>query len=544
MPPRETMRKFGLLFEPFEIDSIILKNRIAMSPLFTGYAREDGFVSPLMLEHYGQIARGGAAMIVVANCAVDKDGALSKHSLRADDDRFVPGLKKLAENIKREKCAAVLQLNHGGRFALARDTLSASAVPIADINLSGFYKIALQSQELERKWSILSDALEKKAPAEMTPEDIRRVFASYSAAARRAKSAGFDMVEIHGATGYLPVQFLSPRTNLRSDRYGGDAQNRMRFCLELLQSVRNAVGEHYPVGWRFLADEWMPGGFCVRDARIFARRLERDGIAYLSVTAGVYESFSLPEIIENTKKPCYVCELSKAIKNSVKTPVIATGRIVSPELAEQVLERKDADMVGLARSLLVDPDWPEKARSGNEKSIKTCKNCGACFKMVVAGRPVICPEFDRHKRLRRKQALREMRNINKKVLIAMDGSDNAAMAAAYVGDMLCGADGVRISVFHVKTEETSKCPDEILSTLATAKRILVEKNIAEEAVAVVVKDGRKGVAQDILDEIAEGGYGTVVVGRRGLSMARRLLFGSVSDKIVRNAKDCTVWVVD
>ena len=292
----------------------------------------------------------------------------------------------------------MLQLNHGGRFALARDTLSASAVPIADINLSGFYKIALQSQELERKWSILSDALEKKVPAEMTPEDIRRVFVSYAAAASRAKRAGFDMVEIHGATGYLPVQFLSPRTNLRNDRYGGDAENRMRFCIELLQSVKNAVGEQYPVGWRFLADEWMPGGFCVRGRADFRPppRTKQASPIFPSRRACT-NPFRCRKSSRTPKRPCYICDLSKTIKNSVKTPVIATGRIVSPELAEQVLERKDADIVGLARALLVDPDWPEKARSGNEKSIKNCKNCGACFKMVVAGRPVICPEFDRRK---------------------------------------------------------------------------------------------------------------------------------------------------
>ncbi len=515
-----------------------------MCPLFTGYACDDGSVSPLTLEHYGQIAHGGPAMIVVANACVCPGGALSKNSLRADDDRFIPGLGKLAETIKKEKCAAVLQINHGGRFSISVPPRAPSAVAIKEINPSGFYRVAMKSQDLEKKWSILTEALEKETPVEMTAKEIKEVIGAYADAAVRAKRAGFDMVEIHGGTGYLPVQFLSPRTNRRKDDYGGSEENRMRFCLELVAETKAAVGDDFPVGYRFLADEWMPGGFAINEAERFARRLENLGIAYLSVTAGVYESFMNPEIIERMKEPCYMVDLAGKVGKAVKTTIIANGRIATPELAEQVLERKEADLVGLARPLLVDPDWAEKARTGKADTIRECKNCGACFRMVVANRPVLCAQFERQKRVRIKQILKEMRNPNKKVLIAMDGSENAAMGVAYAGDLLSRAEGVRIGVVHIRTEESEDRADEIRRMMETARNILLEKKIPEEAVTIIVKKMRNGVAKDLLDEISAGGYGTVVVGRRGLSRARRLLFGSVSNKIVQSAKGCTVWVVD
>jgi 2,4-dienoyl-CoA reductase-like NADH-dependent reductase (Old Yellow Enzyme family)/nucleotide-binding universal stress UspA family protein len=538
------MQKFSLLFEPFDLTPVHLKNRITMAPLFTGYANADGSVSRLMLEHYRQIAAGGASMIVVANVCVDPSGILSKNSLRADHDRFIPGLTKLSHAIKDEGAVAVVQLNHGGRFARTKKTYAPSAVAISDINLTGFYKIALRSQEMEQKWSILSDALDKQIPKEMTENDIERVIDAYASAALRAKKAGFDMVEIHGATGYLPVQFLSPRTNLRKDQYGGILNNRMRFPLKLVASVKSAVGQNFPVGYRFMADEWIPGGFGISEAKVFAEHLTGLKIAYLSVTGGSYEAFLTPDIIEKSGQLCYMVNLAREIKQSVATPIIISGRIITPDCAENILRNKDADLIGLARPLLADPDWPQKARLGNIESINLCNNCGTCFKMVVADRPVLCPQFERSKMIRRKQMLKEMRNPNKKVLIAMDGSENAAMGAAYAADMLSGHEHVQITILHIKTEESERYADEIREMMEIIQNLFKEKAIPESAITVLVKNQKTGIAGDILDEISTGAYGTVVVGRRGISRTKQFLFGSVSNKIIQNAKNCTVWIVD
>ena len=515
-----------------------------MAPLFTGYANPDGTVSRLTLEHYGQIAAGGASMVVVANVCVDPKGILSKNSLRLDHDRFIPGLTKLATAIKDKGAVAVIQLNHGGRFARTRLAYAPSPVPISDINIGGFYKLALKSQDMEQKWSILSDALDKKTPKEMSKKEIKKVIDAYANASLRAKTAGFDMVEIHGGTGYLPVQFLSPRTNLRKDRYGGSLKNRMRFPLQVLTAIRNTAGEDFPVGYRFMAEEWIPGGFNISEGKVFARRLEEFKVAYISVTGGSYEAFLNPDIIEKSAQPGYMVHLAREIKQVVATPVITSGRIITPELAENILRNKDADLIGLARPLFADPDWPRKAMTGKMESIILCNNCGTCFKLVVADRPVLCSKFERTKLIRRKQMLKEMKTSNKKVLIAMDGSENAALGAAYAADMLSGRDDVQIAIIHIKTDESEKYAHEILEMIKITQKIFKEKGLPENAIKVILKDQKNGVAGDILDEIFIGGYGTVVVGRRGISRTKQLLFGSVSNKIIQNAKNCTVWVVD
>lgn len=515
-----------------------------MAPLFTGYANTDGSVSRLTLDHYREIAAGGASMVVVANVCVDPAGILSKNSLRLDHDRFIPGLTKLAHAIRDEGAVAVLQLNHGGRFARTKTAYAPSAVAISDINIAGFYKIALKSQGMEQKWSILSDALEKQIPKEMTKKDIKKVIDAYASAALRAKKAGFNMVEIHGATGYLPVQFLSPRTNLRKDRYGGSLRNRMRFPLQLVAAVKRVTGQDFPVGYRLMADEWINGGFGINEAKIFAKHLDELKTAYLSVTGGSYEAFLTPYIIEKSAHPCYMVYLAREIKQTVSIPIITSGRIITPDLAENILRNKDADLIGLARSLFTDPNWPQKARLGNIESINLCNNCGTCFKMVVADRPVLCPQFERSKLIRRKQMLKEMKNPNKKLLLAMDGSENAAMGAAYAADMLSGREDVQITILHIKTEESERYADEIAEMMGITQKLFKEKAIPESAIMVMVKNQKNGIASDILDEISTGGYGTVVVGRRGISRTKQFFFGSVSNTIIQNTKNCTVWVVD
>ena len=540
------MRRFPHLFEPFTIPPVELKNRITMAPLFTAYANLDGTVSKLILDHYKEVARGGVGMIVVANALVDPSGILSKHSLRVDDDRFLRGLSQLAETIKKEGTAAALQINHGGRFAKGKTVHAPSSVSMTDINIGEFYKTALKSMDIRRQWAVVSEAIQQRPqrPKEMTVEEIRRITTAYSKAAARAKKAGFDMVEIHGATGYLPVQFLSRRTNKRKDQYGGDLENRMRFPLELTEAIKDAVGSDFPVGYRFLADEWLPDGFQLDEAKTFAQRLSALQVAYLSVTGGTYESFSNPEIIEKSHEPGYMVYLAREIKEVVNLPVITAGRITTPELAEEILREKRADLIGLARPLFADPKWPQNARTGEEDAIVPCKDCGTCFQLIVADLPALCSQWDKATLVERKSLIKEMRNPCKKVLVAMDGSENASMAVAYAGDMLANRKDVTVTLLHVQTDETVKNENEIREMMDIARSLLVKAGIPEEAITIEVREKRAGIGNDILNEIAGSGYGTVVVGRRGISRAQQLFFGSVSNKIVQNTNDCTVWVVE
>ncbi len=540
------MTHYPLLFTPFEIPPVRLKNRITMAPLFTMYAQEDGQVSELTLEHYGEIARGGVAMIVVANVGVDPSGLLAPCSLRADSDRFIPGLTKLAETIRRENVAAVLQLNHGGRFARSEKMLAPSVVPLSDISLTDIYRAGLKSLDLQQQWAVVSQWIQYRPERiqEMTRADIRCIIRAYADAAVRAQQAGFDMVEIHGGTGYLPVQFLSPRTNKREDSYGGSLENRMRFPLELTRTVQEAVGSGFPVGYRFQADEWLQNGFALDEAKIFAERLSTLRIAYLSVTGGTYESFADRDIMAKSQEPGYMTDLAQAIKACTDVPVIASGRILSPDLAETVLRQNQADLIGLARPLLADPRWPQKAATDSAGMITICSGCGACFRMMVLNQPVWCAQWEKDKRLERQALIKDMHNPNKKILIALDGSENAAMGAAYAAEMLAGRSDVEITLLHVRAEESAQNEEEVQKIMEISRAVLIKAGIPETAVSIQYRDKKAGVARDLLDEIETGRYGTVVVGRRGLSRARQFLFGSVSNKIVHSAKGCTIWVVD
>lgn len=355
------------LFSPIEIEGIPLKNRLTMAPLYLGYAGEGGTVSAMLLDHYRLMARSGVAMVVVENCTVDFEcGSGSRRTLRADTDEHLEGLRSLAAAIQSEGALACAQINHAGRFA------AAAKEPVAPSAVETFGRM----------------------PRHLGTEDILRIQDQFVRAACRMKDAGFDMVELHGGTGYLLAQFLSPRTNRRSDGYGGSPENRRRFFLETVLRVKAAVGD-FPVGCRFLADEWLPDGLTLSESIPCAAALSDLKVAYISVMGGTYESFFLPEIVQKSKSAGYMVDLAAAVKASVDVPVIAAGRIDSGALAERTISENRADMIGLARVLWADPEWPEKVRTGLEDEILHCDpDCGdACIQMVMKGRPAYCVQW-------------------------------------------------------------------------------------------------------------------------------------------------------
>lgn len=367
------MSAYPRLFSSCRLGPLTLKNRITMAPLFLGYGKPTGEISPLLLDHYREMASSGAAMIVVENAAVDPGGLGSPFTLRIDQDSFLAGLKELAAIIKGQGAVAAIQINHAGRFAWTTETLAPSAVAAAG----------------------------KVAPRALTGEEIRELPGKFAAAALRAKQAGFDLVELHGGTGYLLAQFLSPRTNRREDAYGGSFDQRLRFPLEVIQAVREALGPEFPVGYRFLADEWLPDGLQLGEAREIARRLAEAGLVYLSVMGGTYESFFLPERKEQERQQGYMTDLAAAVKSGVDIPVLTAGRIQEPGFAEALLVAGKADLIGLARVLLADPLWPIKAGEGRAAEIVSCEpTCSLCHRRVMKGQPVICSQWPKEKRER------------------------------------------------------------------------------------------------------------------------------------------------
>ncbi len=349
------------LFEPLQISGVNLKNRMTMAPLYLGYAGHGGTVTDLLLDHYRLMAQSGVSLVVVENATIDFQlGGGSSRTIRADTDDNIDGLKHLAETIKEQGALACLQINHAGRFA-------AVAEPVGPSPVGAFGRM----------------------PRALTLAEIHEIQDKYVAAALRVKNAGFDMVELHGGTGYLLAQFVSPRTNTRNDEYGGTLERRQSFPLEVVTKVKKAVGD-FPVGYRFLADEWLPDGLKLEESALLARALADLGLAYLSVMGGTYESFFLPDIIEKSAKPGYMVDLAAAIKREVEIPVITAGLILTGELAEQIVAEGRADLIGLARVLWTDPEWPRKVREGRDNEILQCDACHACTKIVMKGKPAFC----------------------------------------------------------------------------------------------------------------------------------------------------------
>jgi len=361
------MKNFKQLFSPLNIGNLVLKNRITLAPMFLCYANSDGTVSEKTIEFYARRAKAGVSLLVVEASAVDSKGIGLSRMIRADSDNYIKGLSKLAKAIKDAGGYAVLQLYHGGRY---------SQQPIAPSPVETYL------------------APEKKIiPKEMSIDEITELIIKFGEAAGRAQTAGFDGVELHGASGYLLAQFISPRTNKRNDKYGGSFENRIRFPLEVVASVREHIGKECLLGYRFMPDEWLPNGFALNEGKILARRLEKASVNYLSCNAGTYESWFLPHIMKMTSKPGYQVDITYEIKKEVKIPVFANGRINTPHLAEEIIRKGKADAVALARPLFADPEFVQKIFENRTDQIVECANDMLCGRQTMQGIDATCSQW-------------------------------------------------------------------------------------------------------------------------------------------------------
>ena len=359
------------LFSPFRLGPLDLQNRIVFLPMYLAYPDPDHEVNDLVLDYYTESAGSGAGMVVVENVTVEPCGLGNPRTLLISEDDFVPGLSRLATAIRSRGAAAVLQLHHAGRHAKRPDRIAPSPV---------------------ETWGV--------TPRVMDEADIDRVVSAFAAGAVRAKAAGFDAVELHGGMGYLLTQFLSARTNLRADEYGGELAGRMRFPLEVFSAVRAAVGDDFPVGYRFMADECVPGGITLDETLPFARELQRAGAAYLSVVAGCYDS--PPQYVVDDRQEACMAPFAAAVKEALpETPVIAAGRLQRPETARAVLSDGAADLVGLGRVAFADPLWPLKARGDIAEPIIEClPTCSLCMKRIIEQKPAYCARWPKERRER------------------------------------------------------------------------------------------------------------------------------------------------
>jgi 2,4-dienoyl-CoA reductase-like NADH-dependent reductase (Old Yellow Enzyme family)/thioredoxin reductase len=357
--------RFKTLFSPFRIGNLELRNRIVMPPMATHFAGEDGSVNDRHIAYYVRRIKGGVGYITFEHTGVLKQGRAFPNMALIDSDQNIPSFRKLVEAIHQENGKILIQINHAGRQTSASITGSPIVAP-----------------------SAIPCPVRKEMPKELSYEEIQKIIEAFRAAARRVKEAGADGVEIHMAHGYLINQFLSPFSNKREDEYGGDADRRMKMAIEVLRTVRNKVGPDFPVLCRLSADEYVDGGLKIDASKEIAKALERNGADALHVSACVAASGYLNHPPYYAEEGVFV-HLAQGIKSVVSIPVIAVGRIRTPELANKILEEQKADLISMGRALIADPSLPMKAFGGRTEEIIPCISCNRCIQSIRKG-PLQC----------------------------------------------------------------------------------------------------------------------------------------------------------
>ena len=338
------MNTYARLFSPIQIGPLSFPNRMIMSPMGTRMPSDSGGVTSNMIHYYQTRARGGVAAIIVEASFTSQErstGHLSIHS-----DHYLPGLNQLAESIQEENCYAFLQLDHG-------------AVVFG------------------------------KTVNNLRMTEIHKIVTEFGEAALRAKRANFNGIEIHSGNVYLMHQFLSPLVNKRKDKFGRNLEGRIRLPLLVLDECRNKVGGEFPIFFRINADEFVEGGWDLQQSIILAKELERRKVTALDVTAGGLEKRYV-HVQPMAFPRGFLVPLAAKIKQEVNVPVMTVGRINNPELAEEILEKNQADLIGIGRGLIADPDFPTKSLHGRPETINQCVACNYCRRVNIRNYPVRC----------------------------------------------------------------------------------------------------------------------------------------------------------
>ena len=370
------MKTLQHLLEPIKIGALELSNRLVMPPMGTGLGDTGGIVSKANLAYIKRRAKSGAGLIITEITAVHPAGQVSPRALGAWDDKFIPGLSQLAATVHSQGAKVALQLHHCGRESYLQQkknlALGPSAIPSYIFGFLG-------------------------SPREMTLEDIQEAIAAFGAAAFRAKAAGFDAVELHGAHGYLLMQFLSGVSNQRMDKYGGDFKDRGRFMMECAREVRKQVGPDFPVSVRISGEEGIKSGYSVNEMQTIIPDLVAAGADIIHVSFGTHGNMDVNLNSPNPSAPVefaqgFNAHLAKKIKEVATVPVISVGRYTDPFLMDEVIARGDADMIAVGRQHLADPDFLKNAIAGHSEDTMECLACnqGCIERLTLEQQPIRC----------------------------------------------------------------------------------------------------------------------------------------------------------
>lgn len=414
-------KMFPNLFSPIKINQLEIKNRIVKAPQSTGLSNRDGTVSDRLIRHYRELAKGGTGLVIVEYAYVDDIASKSAHcQLGISDKEHIPGLGWLADVIKDYGAVAGIQIEHCGRqkFLGTHPMKAASQIP----------------------WPKIYDAY-GVVPDAMTIPEIEAVVEAFGEAAERAVAAGFELIEIHGAHGYLITNFLSGHTNKRHDLYGGSLENRMRILVQIVNNIRSRIGYDFPLTARLSGTDYEPDGLTIEETVQICKKMEEIGLDAIHVSGGDHHTM-IHQVSPMAIPVCHNTWAAERIKKEISIPVIASGSITLPEYAEEIIRTGQGDMVGLGRPLWADQYWPAKAEADHPEDIRPCIRCneGCLERTFFLYRSVTCgvnPTIGREEELVITPAARSKK-------VAVVGGGPAGMEAARV----CKLRGHHVTLFE------------------------------------------------------------------------------------------------
>ena len=370
------MKTLEHLLSPIKIRSLEIPNRLVMSPMGTALGNPDNTVSEANLAYIRRRAEGGAGLIITEITEVHPLGSASPRCIGVWDDKFIPGLSKLADVVHAQGSKIAMQLHHTGRenYLLQKKNkaVGPSAIPSYVFGFLG-------------------------TPREMTLAEVEETIAAFGSAAVRARKAGFDAVELHGAHGYLLMQFLSALSNQRKDQYGGDFRGRASFMIECLREVRRQVGTDFPVSIRISGEECIKNGYTISDMETILPDLVNAGADLINVSFGTHGSPAVNIDTPNPSAPVeyppgFKSHLARRVKEAAGVPVISVGRYTDPYFMDEVIARGDADMIAVARQHLADPDFLKNALAGHPEDTLECLACnqGCIERLSLEALPIRC----------------------------------------------------------------------------------------------------------------------------------------------------------
>jgi len=363
----------SVLFDSIKIREMALRNRFVRSATYDGYAEKNGHVSQRQLRMFEELAQGGVGLIITGITYAHPSGQISpfQNSLASDD--CMPGFRKLAESVHGSGAKIAVQLFHAGRET---------------------GKIFKPERKQAMAPSLVTDDPNFQAPHRaMTEEKIWEIIRAFGDAAKRAREAGLDAVQLHAAHAYLLSQFLSPFTNRRTDQWGGNLENRLRLHGEIYRAIRATVGEDYPVLVKIGVQDGFSGGLEFHEGKRAAQALAEWGFDALEISSGLrgagYENSEFRTGINKPEREAYFRDWCRDIRRSVNIPIMMVGGLRSLELMEQVIQNQEADFVSLSRPLIREPGIINEWKN-NDRRRATCISCNKCFDALLKGEPLHC----------------------------------------------------------------------------------------------------------------------------------------------------------